>query len=686
MPNAPRRVLHVLNYAWPYIDGYTVRSMGIVAAQRRHLGLRVAVAVSPFTPFPTAIDRDFVTEDWGPDVQIDAVRYAEAGPHRVGRLERPAVGLAPATAAVFRRELASIIRRLEPDVIHAHHPHYVASTVLGLARAFGLPGVYEIRCFNGDYDLDREGLYSQVRGRYQNRLEQRLCRRASAVVTISEGLARRIVEGGTPEDKVFVVRNSVNADLFTPQERRDPPGETLSIGYATTFEPIENLDLLLHGAARLRGQLAARGRALRVTIAGTGRDWERIRNLARELALEGTVHLPGFVPYGQMPAFYRDLDLFVVPRGHTPVAQDTTPLKPLEALAAGLPLLVSDLPAMRELLGGRQDVRFFEPGVDELIRQVLAFAESPWSADAQGVAARSWRREVRRYTDVYAAAAATPAPSPPGRPALRRLATATATSAREAARRTARAAVDGGVPGLRPLRKHVVVCGFPRSGSTLFQLMVDLCVADVRTFPEEVDGLWAARAALRNHPFMLTKKPGDAEEVEALRAFYRDRRADVHFVLTLRDPRAVLTSTHDAYPASRGYYVSPERWRRTYEAVQELRSDVDVTLLRYERLVCAPEEVQAELTRTLGWTVRHPFSDFYAEAGRRRLERDSMTEGALGGLRPLDPSRLERWRQPEHRDRLREVLGALPELPGALTELGYEQDDAWLATVKEVPA
>ena len=683
---SPQRILHVLNYAWPYIDGYTVRSMGLVTAQRRQLGLNAAVAVSPFTPFPTATDRHFVTADWGPDVQIDATRYTEGGPHQVGRLERPAMGLSPATTAVFRRELASIIRRLEPDVIHAHHPHYVASTALDLAHSFGLPSVYEIRCFNGDYDLDQAGLYSQARGQYQNRLEQRLCQRASAVVTISDGLARRIVRGGTPEEQVFVVRNGVNADLFTSEERRDPPGTTLSIGYATTFEKIENLDLLLHSAARLRSRLAAQGRALRLTIAGTGRDWERVQRLSRKLGLEDTVRLPGFVPYEQMPAFYRSLDLFVVPRGHTPATKDTTPLKPLEALAAGLPLLVSDLPALRELLGGRRDVRFFEPDVESLTRQILDFAADLWLADHRGVEDRSWQREVHRYTDVYAAAAARATSSTASRPVLRRLTTASTTATREGARRVVRAAVDSGVPGLRPLQKHLVVCGFPRAGSTLFQVMVDLCIADVRTFSEEVDALWAARAALRNRPFMLTKKPSDVHEVDALRAFYRDHRADVHFVVTLRDPRAVLTSTHNAYPASRGYYVSPERWRRIYRAIQRLRDNNDVTLMHYERLVRIPDDIEAELTRALGWTVEHPFSDFYAVAQKRQLARDSMTEGALGGLRPLDAGGLNRWRQPKHRDRLREVVDAVPELPHALVELGYEYNDAWLALTDEVSA
>jgi hypothetical protein len=45
-----------------------------------------------------------------------------------------------------------------------------------------------------------------------------------------------------------------------------------------------------------------------------------------------------------------------------------------------------------------------------------------------------------------------------------------------------RKTVDAGLPGLTPLQKHVVVCGFPRTGSTLLQLMVEACVEDVLTF------------------------------------------------------------------------------------------------------------------------------------------------------------------------------------------------------------
>ena len=314
---------------------------------------------------------------------------------------------------MFGRELAAIAERFRPDLIHTHHPHHIARTALRVARERGVPGVYEVRCLNGDYDLDARNPYYLARGHLRNALEYTLCRRASAVVTISRGLAERIA--GATGAQPFVVRNSVDAQTFTPGPPREPDS-TVRIGYATTFEKIENLDGAVRAAGLAVPSVAATGRRLQLVLAGTGRDWDRIRALVDELGLGDTVELPGFVPYGRMPDFYRGLDLFLVPRKAAAVAKDTTPLKPLEAGACGLPLLVSDLPAMRELLGTVPAVRYTAPDPAAMAEAIAAFARAPWQGGLD-VADRTWEREVDRYRAVYDAARA----NGPPRRARRRL-------------------------------------------------------------------------------------------------------------------------------------------------------------------------------------------------------------------------------------------------------------------------
>lgn len=669
-----QRVLHVLNYGWPYIDGYTVRSIGLITAQQRDLGLDVNVATAPFAPLSTTRDPLFTTPAWHAGAQIRAARRCTGPAQRAGllTLERPGLGLAPASRREFHAELVSIVRRLAPDLIHVHHPHYVASVALDVARAFDLPCVYELRCFNGDYDLERASRYARARGHRFNQLEASACRRADAVVTIADGLSRRIVAAGVPADRVFVVRNSVDIDRFQrPADSEARKRSRFAIGYACTFSPIEGLDLLIEAVAQLS---AAARSALQIVLAGDGSDRARIQALVTHHGLEDTVELPGFIAYADMPAFYQALDLFVVPRRDGAVTRETTPLKPLEARAAGVPMLVSDLPALRELLGAdAPDVRYVRPEADAMARALGAFIAQPWQGAATMSSDRTWPQEVQRYRGIYARAQACAAGRTASPSRLARL----DSSARSGLRRVARRVVDSGLPGTHPLVCHVVVCGFPRTGSTLLQLMIAASVVDVRVFDGEIEALWAARHALRNHRWMLTKCPRDIEHVEAIRRRYAGRRARPLFVFMQRDPRAVLTSRHAGYPDSRGYYVDFDRWRRVDSLRRALGTTEDVLDVRYEDLVRDPDRIQARLAGFVGWSQHSRFSDYLQSIQHRRASVDSMTDGALGGLRSVESSRIQRWRDPDNEPRLQAMLHALPELPERLIELGYEVDRSW---------
>ncbi len=402
------KVLHVVNYGWPHVDGYTARSRNIVHAQRRELGIETEVAVSPFPVFAHAQDPTLRANGWGPDQhQVQSVPAASGAARTLlRRLQRPTLGLAPGVEGEFRRGLSELVEEVRPDVIHAHHPAFVGRSAQAVAKDFKVPFVYEVRCFNGDYDLDARNPYFRLRGHRQNSLEMALARSADQVVTISSGLAARLLNAGVAPQKVHVIRNAVDTTLWTPVEHHLEPG-VVRVGYATTFEAIEGLDGLLHAVAKAAPKLAATGLTLQVVLAGAGRDWERINSLVDELGLRDVVSLPGFLSLTELRALYSELDLFIISRGPAAVASDTTPLKPLEALAAGLPLLATDLPAMRELLNGRPGVRFVPATPEGLAEGILAFAEDSWRSPVPAdLGDRSWANEVRRYADVYAAVGA----------------------------------------------------------------------------------------------------------------------------------------------------------------------------------------------------------------------------------------------------------------------------------------
>ena len=631
-----RHIAHVLNYGWPYIDGYTVRSAALVTAQAETLGLRTTVITSPFDAFAAGRDADFSTSAWNAENQIHATRHGPDGPIGPRRWERPALGVAPLTARAYTDELVSALRRVDADVVHAHHPHQNAAPALAAARRLGLPFVFELRCFNGDYDLDRPSAYARLRGRRTNALEFRVARAADRVVTIADGLAERLVAGGIPENRIHIVRNAVDTARFTPAPPRTADGK-IRLGYATTFAGVENLPRLVAALGSLLRRRPDLRDRLRLTLAGAGQDETAIRAEIAGQDLDGIVDLPGFVPYSRMPAFLADLDLFVVPRGPSAVAQRTTPLKPLEALAVGRPVLATDLPAMRELMGGRDDVRFMEPDIDGMARGIETFVEAPWQATGD-IGDRGWDREILHYRDIYDAL-------PPRR-------TKGATGA--APSRLKRGL--GRLAGLKAPEKLVVICGFPRAGSTLLQTMAEACLDGIEGFGVETHAIDAVGKPIRART-CITKRPDDILELARIRDACAARGTSAAFLVLVRAPFDCLTSRHSAYPGHRGYYLSADRWLRIDDAVQRAMNDDDVTILRYEDIVTRPADIQDAVARATGARVRVPFADFHNAAGRR--ERDSMTEGALGGLRPLDKAGIGRGLADEHEARRRELEAEL---------------------------
>jgi hypothetical protein len=230
--------------------------------------------------------------------------------------------------------------------------------------------------------------------------------------------------------------------------------------------------------------------------------------------------------------------------------------------------------------------------------------------------------------------------------------------------------VDTGLFGLTPLKKHILICGFPRSGTTMLQLMLENGIPDARRFGRETGGWRAATFCFRNHEKAITKVPHDVFRLTPLRQFYAKRGVELKIILMLRDPRDVLTSRRKTGGPA-GYVVSSARWRRYYEAFERHQNHRDVIIVRYEDLVAHVENEQKRIERFTGETMAVPFSQFC------QVDRPDFDTSTLNGLRPIEQTLIARWAATDHHQRIEDVLSALPELPQALIDLGYESDTFW---------
>jgi PEP-CTERM/exosortase A-associated glycosyltransferase len=390
----PTRVLHVLDHSLPIGSGYSYRSRSIVAGQKR-LGLEPVVLTSP----KQGTERD------GRDL-VDGIphyRTARTG----GRLPfarelRLMLRLASRIIRVARAEGA--------ELIHAHSPSLNGLPALWAGRRLGLPVIYEVRTFWEDAAVNN-GTFAEgsVRYRVSRALETIVLRRAHRVVAICEGIRSEVVSRGIPPGRVAVVPNGVEAEWLAPRARATDLAVHLGLGagpvfgYIGSFSRYEGLPFLIDAFPEIVGRFPG----ARLLLVGGGRDEQAVGAAVRQAG--SAVLMPGRVPQERVRDFYTLIDVFVLPRRRIRLTELVTPLKPLEAMAMGIPVLASDIGGHAELVNeGETGLLFKAESPESLVEQASRLGRDPELRAQLGAGGRrwveserTWERIVARYLPIY---------------------------------------------------------------------------------------------------------------------------------------------------------------------------------------------------------------------------------------------------------------------------------------------
>lgn len=171
-------------------------------------------------------------------------------------------------------------------------------------------------------------------------------RRADAVVAVSDAIAEHILaQNPDCEDKLEVVHEGVDREAYETRPDVDLPVAEPFILFLSTLFEYKNADKLLQAFADLKERTDL---PHHLAIVGKDVDGERDRlaSLAGELGVDNKIHLPGMVPGYHVKAYYHDADVFVFPS-----AVESFGLPPLEAMAAGTPVIGSNRLSVPEIIG-----------------------------------------------------------------------------------------------------------------------------------------------------------------------------------------------------------------------------------------------------------------------------------------------------------------------------------------------
>ncbi|HST81342.1 MAG TPA: glycosyltransferase family 4 protein [Kineosporiaceae bacterium] len=395
------RVLYLAKESMPHRNnGYCTRTHETLLAVRATGRVPIAVTLpgfpatgDPANPQPVARTS-----------RVDEIEYHHVMPGAAHLLsDVPYDEYVQLTTTAFARE----VRRVRPEVLHAgsgHRGYDLAAVGQALAEWADLPWIYEVRSFfETTWTADER--YAEHAEYYHRRFdaESRAMRAADAVVTLSGPMRDEIVhEHGIDPANVWVIPNAVDLDRFVAvprdQELADRLGlkGTFVLGYISNLDHFrEGQEVLLEAAALLR----AAGRPVSVLLVGEGRRKAELEAKARALGLGQAAVFAGSVPFDEVPAWYAQIDLFVVPRVSERAGRMVSPMKPFEAMAMEIPVLVSDLPALVEIAGANEERSFVFTAGDprSLAARVTALIDHPEELAKRVSAAGEWVRAERTW-------------------------------------------------------------------------------------------------------------------------------------------------------------------------------------------------------------------------------------------------------------------------------------------------
>ena len=301
------------------------------------------------------------------------------------------------------------LRAWHPDVVHLH------ATRAGLLGRLGAPRAPRSVLVYSPHAFAFQATAPPLQAWLARRLERFLAGRTAALVCVAQAerdLALAAL-GRTPAGRLVVIENGLEAQFRDRLLPRDgaraewgiPPEECL-LGFAGRLVPQKDLETLLRALALARPRLPR----FRLAVCGNGPLETSLRALADALGLEAQITWRGFV--ADLPRRMAAFDLLALPSRYEGFSYTL-----LEALAAGVPVLATDLPANLPRPELRGPICLLEPGAVAAWAEGLVAALHDLPARQQQTAAlAAWvcqefsaSRQAAALAALYASLAATSA-------------------------------------------------------------------------------------------------------------------------------------------------------------------------------------------------------------------------------------------------------------------------------------
>jgi glycosyltransferase involved in cell wall biosynthesis len=295
-------------------------------------------------------------------------------------------------------EIKKQILEFKPDVI-VGFGILNAKIAIHLARQNGIPFVY--------YLMDElNQLVPQKHFRHIAMLiESSNVKNANKVISISEKLREYTIEMGAKRENTEVIRSGVDMDHFRKADGRYVIRDKYNIdendivlffmGWLYSFSGLKEVAQELSKSENCR---------LKLMVLGKGELWETLQDLKEQSKLDDRIIIIDWIPYEEIPDYIAAADICILPAYKIDVMRNIVPIKMYEYMAAGKPVIATDLPGLIREFGSNNGILYVSKPEETTSKALEIYWEN--SINTEGAKSRrfaeryDWEKLVDKFEKI----------------------------------------------------------------------------------------------------------------------------------------------------------------------------------------------------------------------------------------------------------------------------------------------